>query len=161
MSVGAPGRRTALPGHRPGAAILRQAQREDIAQMHVVRLAVQENVLRSADVTEAAYLPAIEQTGRGWVIEEDGDVVAFAVGNSITGNIWALFVHPRHEGRGHGCALHATMVQWLFSQGVERAWLSTQPDTRAQRFYEQAGWRFKGLLANGEAAYEMLRPTTF
>ena len=136
--------------------VLRQASREDIPQMHAVRLAVRENALTSPKVTESSYIPAIESTGRGWVVEESGAIVAFAIANGMTGNIWALFVDPRHEGKGHGRALHQAMLSWLFSQGVGRAWLSTEPRTRAQRFYEQAGWHFEGIDANGEAAYEYL-----
>jgi GNAT superfamily N-acetyltransferase len=29
-------------------------------------------------------------------------VVAFAIGDATIGNIWALFVDPRHERRGFG-----------------------------------------------------------
>ena len=136
---------------------LRQAQRDDIPGMHRVRLAVRENRLVSG-VTEADYIPAIEQTGRGWVVEEGGQIVAFAVGNASDGNIWALFVDPRHERRGHGRRLHDAMVHWLFSQGLQRLWLSTEPGTRAQRFYEVAGWTHMGMLASGEARYERPRP---
>ena len=139
-------------------SVLRQAQRSDIAGMHRVRLAVRENVLDSPDVTEVAYVPAIESTGRGWVVEEDDCVVGFAVANRETGNIWALFVHPDHEGLGHGRALHDAMMTWLFSTGVERAWLSTEPGTRAQRFYARAGWSFTGMLSSGEAGYACMRP---
>ena len=53
-------------------AILRLAQRDDIAAMHRVRMAVRENVLRSTVITEDHYLPAIETIGRGWVVEADG-----------------------------------------------------------------------------------------
>lgn len=48
--------------------------------MHRVRLAVRENRLTSR-ITEEDYIPAIEETGRGWVVEVDGGVVGFAVGN--------------------------------------------------------------------------------
>ncbi len=118
--------------------------------MHAVRLAVKENALRSAAVTEASYVPAIEETGRGWVVEVEGVVVGFAVGNRVTGNVWALFVHPEHESKGYGRQLHGAMLSWLFAQGVERAWLSTEPGTRAQRFYETAGWQYQGVLPSGE-----------
>lgn len=67
--------------------LLRQAHRKDISAMHEIRLAVRENVLTSPLVNEASYLPAIEETGRGWVIDEGGSVVAFAVANHVTGNI--------------------------------------------------------------------------
>lgn len=124
----------------------------------MVRMAVRENVLASPSVTEASYIPAIETTGRGWVVEEDGLVVGFAVGNKVTGNIWALFVHPEHEGKGYGRALHRAMMAWLFSEGITRAWLSTQPKTRAHRFYVEAGWSYAGIEASGEAAFEMRAP---
>jgi GNAT superfamily N-acetyltransferase len=132
----------------------RQATRNDIPGMHVVRLAVRENQLTTSGVTEKHYIPAIETTGRGWVIEELGKVIAFAVGNSETGNIWALFVHPDHEGKGYGRALQDVMVSWLFKQGVVRLHLDTEPGTRAQHFYEASGWTFVGHDAAGDAQYE-------
>jgi len=132
----------------------RPASRADIPGMHKVRLAVRENPLTTSAIREEHYVPAIESTGRGWVIEEQGEVVAFAVGNSTTGNIWALFVHPDHEGKGYGKALHNVMVSWLFEQGLDRLHLATGTGTRAQGFYEATGWHFVGLNANGEAVYE-------
>ena len=137
---------------------LRIATRDDIPGMHRVRLAVRENRLTSNVITEAHYLPAIEQTGRGWVIEEDGAIVGFAIGNAETGNIWALFVDPDHERRGHGKRLHDEMIRWLQSVGAPRPNLSTAPGTRAQRFYEAAGWSCLGTLSSGELHFELLTP---
>ena len=138
--------------------LVRPATRADIAGMHRVRLAVQENRLTSSAITPAHYRPAIEDTGRGWVAVEGGQVCGFAIGNRETGNIWALFVDPSVEGVGLGRRLHAAMVSWLFAEGLERLWLSTEPDTRAQRFYEQAGWQFVGRLPDGEVMYELIKP---
>jgi GNAT superfamily N-acetyltransferase len=132
---------------------LRRAGREDIAAMHRVRLSVKENRLVSSVITEADYIEAIESTGRGWVIESVGEIVAFAVGNGSTGNIWALFVHPEHERRGYGRQLHDEMVSWLWSQGLKQLWLTTSPGTRAQRFYEAAGWKYAGPADHGEIRY--------
>jgi GNAT superfamily N-acetyltransferase len=132
----------------------RQATQHDIPGMHAVRCAVRENPLTTSAITEAHYVPAIESTGQGWVIEEHGEVVAFAVGNAVTGNIWALFVHPDHEGKGYGTALQDVMVSWLFEQGLKRLHLSTGAGTRAQGFYEATGWSFVELNAEGEALYE-------
>ncbi len=50
------------------ATALRQADRGDIPAMHRVRLAVRENRLTFSVITEEHYIPAIEVTGRGWVI---------------------------------------------------------------------------------------------
>jgi GNAT superfamily N-acetyltransferase len=134
---------------------LRQATRADIPGMHRVRLAVRENRLTSAVITEADYMPAIETTGRGWVIDEAGALRGFAVGNAHTGNIWALFVDPDHEGRGFGRRLHDAMVTWPFAQGLPRLTLGTEANTRAQRFYEAAGWRRTGPGERNEVGYEL------
>lgn len=141
-------------------ATLRIAVRDDIAAMHRVRTAVLENRLTSSVITERDYIPAIESTGRGWVVECDGGIVGFAVGNDLTGNIWALFVHPKHERHGYGRSLHDVMVSWLFSRGLRNLWLSTMPNTRAQHFYESAGWTFKRSLPGGESLYEFPVPIT-
>ena len=122
--------------------------------MHRVRMAVRENRIPHGAITEADYIPAIEETGCGWVIEEDGKIVGFAVGNRTDGNIWALFVDPAHEAHGHGRALHDAMVEWLWSQGLDRLWLTTEPGTRAERFYSAAGWEPVGLTARGEMRFE-------
>lgn len=129
------------------------ANRTHIAGMHRVRLAVRENRLTSSVIGEEDYYPAIEITGRGWVIEVIGEVVAFAIGNAQTGNIWALFVSPEHEGKGYGRALHEVMVDWLFAQGLGRLNLSTDDATRASRFYEKAGWCKTHVDADGEAFF--------
>ncbi len=129
--------------------------------MQRIRHAVRENRLVSTTISDDQVREAIEKTGRGWVIESEGEVVAFAVGNAANGNIWALFVHPDHERRGYGRLLHDTMMEWLFSRGLERLWLTTEPGTRAQRFYEAAGWERIGLTASGELRYERSKaPTT-
>jgi GNAT superfamily N-acetyltransferase len=137
---------------------LRIALREDIAAMHLVRTAVRENKLISSVITEQDYIPAIEVTGRGWVIDVNGAIAGFAIGNEQTGNIWALFVHPDHERRGYGRRLHDVMVAWLFSRGLRRLWLTTAPNTRAERFYSEAGWHFKRGLPGGESLYELPAP---
>jgi GNAT superfamily N-acetyltransferase len=118
---------------------------------------VKENRLVSTVITDEDVRSAIEDAGRGWVIENDGEVVAFAIGNVISGNIWALFVRPEYEGRGYGRQLHDTMVNWLWAAGLDRLWLTTEPGTRAQRFYEASGWRSTGTTDRGELQYELLR----
>jgi GNAT superfamily N-acetyltransferase len=116
---------------------LRQAARRDIPAMHRVRLAVHENTLSDPTrIAEADYIAAMEDLGRTWVIETGGEVVAFAAGYTA-GSVWALFVHPEHEGRGYGRALHSTMIDWLRSQGHSRLWLTTSPGKRAERFYPE------------------------
>ena len=135
------------------------AARADIDAIQRVRASVNENRLISTVITDEDVRIAIEETGRGWVVEEYGEVIAFAIGNAATGNIWALFVHPEHEGRGYGRRLHDTMVEWLWSAELQRLWLTTEPGTRAQRFYEAAGWQLVGTTRGGELHYELQRPS--
>jgi GNAT superfamily N-acetyltransferase len=127
--------------------------------MHRVRMAVRENRLISTAISEADYVAAIEATGRGWVIELNGNVVAFGVANSDNGSIWALFVQPGYEGQGYGRRLHDTMMEWLWQQGHEKLWLNTESGTRAQRFYESAGWKRIGNTDSGEVRYEIANPS--
>jgi GNAT superfamily N-acetyltransferase len=137
--------------------VLRQAVRSDVPAMHRIRMAVHENRLVSTVIHATDYIPEIEITGRGWVITEQDAVVAFAIGNRETRSIWALFVDPAHEGKGYGRQLHDAMVEWLFSERLTTIWLSTEPGTRAQRFYEAAGWTFCRVLPSGERYYELHR----
>jgi len=139
--------------------MLRQARREDIPAIHRVRMSVRENRLVSRVITDADILEAIEVLGRGWVVESQGEIVAFAIGNATDGNIWALFVEPEYERRGYGRQLHDTMVAWLWSQGLGSLWLTTDPGTRAQRFYEAAGWKRTDTTQRGEARLELHRQT--
>jgi GNAT superfamily N-acetyltransferase len=137
---------------------IRPATLADIPEMHRVRTSVRENRLRDpATVTLASYPQMLADHGRGWIGEENGRVVGFAVIDLRHANVWALFVDPAHEGRGIGRALHDAMVDWFFAPGRERLWLTTEPASRAQRFYERAGWRHTEQLTNGEARYELSR----
>lgn len=134
---------------------LRLANRTDIPGMHRVRMAVRENTLSDPTrITEADYIAAMEDLGRTWVIEAEGEVVAFASGYAA-GSVWALFVHPDQEGRGHGKALHAVMVDWMWSQGHSCLWLTTSPGTRAERFYLAQGWQPRGIVSGGELRLEL------
>lgn len=137
---------------------LRQATREDIAPLWIVRYAVRENTLRPGLIDDEDVRREIEDTGRGWVVEDDGRIVAFAIGNAQSGNIWALFVHPDAAGCGHGSRLHDAMVAWLWEQGLQQLWLTTGATTRARAFYEHRGWREAGITDKGEVRYALERP---
>jgi len=135
---------------------LRLAAITDIEPMHRVRLAVLENRLSDPSKVQLDdYRRMLETDGRGWVYELDGEVVGFAVADQVRRNIWALFVAPGNEGRGIGKALHDAMVEWLFLIAPGTVWLTTDPSTRAARFYEAAGWRRIRLEDNGELRFEL------
>jgi GNAT superfamily N-acetyltransferase len=138
-------------------AILREAHRGDIPAIQRVRHSVRENVLTSGRITDAEVQITLESTGRGWVIEADHAVVAFAIGRATDGNLWALFVEPSHERQGYGRRLHDATVGWLWAQGLAKLWLTTAAGTRAQHFYEAAGWQRAGTTQHGEIPFELAR----
>jgi GNAT superfamily N-acetyltransferase len=134
--------------------VLREANRNDIPGMWTVRYAVTENTLTPGRLSDEDVRREIEDTGKGWVIEIDGRIGAFASCNAVTGNIWALFVHPDVEGRGYASRLHDAMLDWLGTQPVDRLWLTTDALSRACGFYERRGWQRVGVADTGEVRFE-------
>jgi GNAT superfamily N-acetyltransferase len=117
-------------------------------------MSVHENRLVSRLITEDETIAAIEGSGQGWVVEENGEIVGLGIANRENRNIWALFVHPDHERQGHGRRLLDAMTDWLWERGCEPIWLSTDPGTRAEGFYKRAGWTATTKLPNGEVRFE-------
>ena len=137
---------------------LRLALEADIPAMQLVRGAVRENVLRDPTrVTTEDYRAMLRERGRGWVAEVAGHIVGFAVADLSSSNVWALFVEPGHEGLGIGRRLHDVLLDWMFAQGVPSVWLTTDPGTRAERFYRRARWRQVAVQPNGELRFEITR----
>lgn len=136
----------------------RRASAADVPGIQRVRAAVKENRLVSRRIGDDEVLHAIEAGGRGWVVEEAGKIVAFAIVQTEAGRVWALFVDPGHEGHGHGRRLLDTLVGWCWARGLQRLQLSTEPGTRAQRFYARAGWRETGPAPGGEIGFERFAP---
>jgi GNAT superfamily N-acetyltransferase len=147
-----------IGSERREAVGVRAATEADIAEMHRIRLEVRENRLGDPRLVQPRdYVELLTRRGRGWVAERGGCVMGFAVADRVECSVWALFVDPAREGRGVGRALHDAMLDWLFSDGAERVWLSTDPGTRAESLYRAAGWREVGRRENGEVCFEMAR----
>ncbi|WP_245304947.1 GNAT family N-acetyltransferase [Rhizobium multihospitium] len=127
----------------------------DIPALKAIRSAVVENVLSDpSKVVDSHYEWFVANPGV-IVWEEQGEVVGFSAADPRDGNIWALFVAPGYEGEGIGTALLAEVCADLKSAGIRRAWLTTDPNTRAERFYRAAGWDAAGQKDN-ELLFELL-----
>jgi len=137
--------------------MVRVAQRSDVEAMMRIRAAVKENRLVSRVIPASEVIDQIERTGRGWVAQVEREIVGFSVGNAENGSIWALFVDPEYARRGFGRQLHDVMLDWLWSQGLDSLWLTTEPGTRAERFYRIAGWSDCGVDSKGERRFERTR----
>ncbi len=135
---------------------LRTATLADIPQIQIVRHSVKENMQSDpALVTDADCAEYLTQRGRGWVAEEDGAIVGFAIVDLQDRNIWALFLKPEFEGRGIGRELQQLMLDWYFGQTMETVWLGTAPGTRAASFYRKSGWIAVGMHGKNEIKFEM------
>lgn len=137
---------------------LREALLSDIPVIHDIRFSVQENVLVDpSSVTPEMCAEYITEIGKGWVCEVDGDVVGFSIACIRDTSIWALFVRPGFEGRQIGQRLLKLAVEWLFEMGSPAIVLSTDPGTRADRFYASQGWTRGEIKPNGEVSFRLER----
>jgi GNAT superfamily N-acetyltransferase len=138
--------------------LFRQAVSTDIPAMSRIRLSVTENVLSDPTrITQAMYEDFLEKSGRGWVAECEGEIVAFCYADKVNASIWALFVRPGHEGQGLGKSLLGQAVDWLFAMGHDCVRLSTSANTRADRFYAAQGWSRNPVSAS-DVAYSLQAP---
>ncbi|MDC9835141.1 GNAT family N-acetyltransferase [Rhizobium binxianense] len=116
--------------------------------LKAVRSSVVENMLSDpTKVTDDDYDWYVANPGVA-VWEENGDVVGFSAADPRNGNIWALFVAPGFERNGIGSILLAEARACLKAAGIGRAWLTTDPNTRAEKFYRAAGWEHVGEKDN-------------
>lgn len=136
--------------------IFRKAEIGDISQIQLVRNSVRENVLSNpSHVTDQACEEFLTVRGQGWVCENDGKIVGFAIADLKENNIWALFLRPEFEKRSIGKHLHDLMLDWYFTQTKTTVWLGTSPNTRAETFYKKRGWREMGKHGKNEIRFEM------
>ena len=134
----------------------REAKVEDIKQIQDVRNSVKENKLSDPNlITEKDYQDHLTKKGKGWVCVIKNLIVGFAIVDTEKNNVWALFVAPKFEDQGIGKQLHNMMLNWYFQQTKTPVWLSTAPDTRAERFYKFSEWTEAGTTEKGEVKFEM------
>jgi GNAT superfamily N-acetyltransferase len=130
--------------------MIRRAKPEDLAAMTRVRTSVRENHLSVEGIAALGITPETTMAGMraghygSWLAEEADETIAFAMADRRVGSIFALFVLPDREGRGHGTALLARCEEFLARCGLPEAWLTTGRDTNAAAFYARHGW-----IANG------------
>ena len=134
-------------------ALIRRATGADRARISEIRFSVKENILRDpARVTPDMVTWFIDNPGI-WLWEEDGKVLGFSAADTRDGTVFALFIDPGHEGRGIGRALFAKALDSLREAGHRTGSLTTQPGSRADRFYQRAGWKAVGTSERGERIF--------
>ena len=91
-------------------------------------------------------------------VEGTGPVVGFAAVRVVTGELYLLFVHPRHGGSGVGRVLLDAAHRVLRAAGRDEVFLFTEErNTRARAVYGAAGYRPDGVVRESDFAGEPLR----
>ncbi len=127
--------------------IFREITVQDVPELIVLRTTTRENALsmeelNRLDITEKSVRAMIGASHRGWLCESDGRIAGFAMGDRRSGEMWVIALRPEFEGRGIGAELLTRVEDWLWSEGWESIWLTTDldPNLRAYGFYLRQGW---------------------
>src|SRR5260370_13435611 len=84
-------------------------------------------------------------------VDERGEVVGFAAVHPREGEMYLLFVHPEHAGRGVGRTLLDAAHAALRAAGRRQAFLYThEQNERALSVYEAAGYRRDGTVRESD-----------
>lgn len=112
--------------------------------MFHVRISVIENHLSREEmqrigITENVVADLIEKSHCAWVATDNEKIIGFSMILPDEGCLFAAFVLPEYEGRGIGRRLVEIAEKELFRHH-EIAWLETDKQSRAAKFYIQLGW---------------------
>jgi GNAT superfamily N-acetyltransferase len=142
---------------------IRRMRVEDIAASFALRVATRENRVTLEEmrdvygVTAESTAAAMAGSVAGWVCEEDGRLLGFAMGDAATGEVSVVALRPEAEGQGIGGALLRRVQEHLFAAGHSRLWLLASPDpaVRASGFYAHLGWRPTGEVRGDDVVLEL------
>lgn len=125
---------------------VRFATVDDLPEITRIRTSVIENhlsveQLAARGITEASIATRMTSGALGaWVATVNSEVSAFAMADRLTGNLFALFTDPEHEGLGCGSRLLTVCEAWLRSHHLVSAHLDTAIGSKAASFYSRRGW---------------------
>lgn len=138
----------------------RLALSSDIEGIFDVRTSVKENHLSREEmeqmgITESSVIDMIEKNRCAWVAVDNGKIIGFSMILPDEGSLFAAFVLPEYEGRGVGRSLVQLAEQELFKHH-EVAWLETDKNSRAAKFYKRLGWVEKENVSESDIRLEKL-----
>lgn len=132
----------------------REIVEADIPELFAIRVCTHENrmsldELRRLGIDDDWVRQRINTTGKGWICVDQNLRLAqptgagFVMGDRESGELLVIALRPEYVGRGIGSRLIRLQEDWLFGQGCERLWLTTDLDKslKAYNFYLRHGWQ--------------------
>lgn len=116
--------------------------------------------LAAMGITAASWAQDIESGHTQGFMATSGDaLLGYCFGDTRTGEVLVLAVHPEHEGQGIGRALLDQVVEQLRRLGHTHLFLGCSRDAsmRSHGFYRHLGWRSAGAVdARGDEILELV-----
>ncbi len=148
------------------ALVCREIAVADLPAVFELRFSTRENAVtpeeleRDHGITPASLAAAMAGPVRGWLCEEQGRALGFAMGDRSSGEVLVVAVRPGAEGRGIGRRVLGAVCDWLFEAGWPEIWLRATPDPalRAHGFYRRLGWIVREAVAADEEIMVLARP---
>jgi ribosomal protein S18 acetylase RimI-like enzyme len=152
------------PTSAPTVRVARAADADVIGEIHVVSWQsayagqIPDDYLNGLSIADRRrrWRTRLQRpTGNGHVlvVEAEHQVTGFSLAGpsrdddatADTAELYAIYVHPEHQGRGEGRALHDRAITMLRAEGYRLAtlWVLTTNE-RARGFYERMGWHADG-----------------
>ncbi len=129
----------------------REITKSDIYDILNIRISTTENHFSMEDlaeigITHQSVSQWLDGSIKGWLCEISNKSVAFAMGDSATGEVLVIAILPEYEMLGIGKKLMIQLQDWLWSSGHKELWLWSNPDdaVRAHGFYRKLGWQPTG-----------------
>lgn len=112
-----------------------------------IRFSVEENIVHPHQIQYLLRNQAVDdiEQGGGWICKVDDNYVGFCFGIFIHEPIiGGLFVKPEFQSKGIGSTLLNYVTDWMFENGAGEIKLTTDPGSKAERFYKYHGWILRG-----------------
>ena len=126
-------------------------------------MSLEKLVFEGESYTSEIFQQYIKMGGEVWVIEEDGEIIAYIlyIIYDRMAHLISIAVHPNHRGKGLGRKLISKMEEEAKRQGAERVWLEVKANNPARTFYRRLGYReiirVERYYPNGNDAIRMMK----
>ncbi|MFZ1661660.1 MAG: GNAT family N-acetyltransferase [Paracoccaceae bacterium] len=139
-----PAIRGMVPGDVTASLAMRARTRENAVDLDELR--------EVYGITPESAAEALRTRQTGFLLEDQGEVVGFCIGDRLTGEVVVLALLPEYEGRGWGRQLLTLVHEVLIAEGHQTIWLwaSADPAVRASGFYARFGYAPNGEMEHGD-----------